>query len=152
MELNLDKELIDAIAEKVGIVIDWSIENIYPQLIEILERYRLYELIWNGFFTIFGFIFLIWGIVSTIKIFIELDKIKKNGEAHSVIETKHWYVSYYHDGTLRTPDLKHSGIITLALNGMMVVGCGTAFLACFRPFLNWLILPEIQFYNLIIGG
>ena len=52
MELNINKEFVDAIAEKFGMFIDWSAENVVPQIMEILMRYRTYELATHGGYTI----------------------------------------------------------------------------------------------------
>ena len=64
MELNINKEFVDVIAEKFGMFIDWSVENVYPQVMEILMRYRTYELATHGGYTIISIVLLLYTFFS----------------------------------------------------------------------------------------
>lgn len=64
--MNISKEIlntIDGLAERFGIVIDWSKENMYPQVADVCERFIHYKLacqwVWFALFAII----LIIGIV-----------------------------------------------------------------------------------------
>lgn len=38
-------EVLDYVSDKIGIVIDWSAENVWPQVTEFMNRYATYEII-----------------------------------------------------------------------------------------------------------
>lgn len=44
MNMEIEKA-IDKIAEKFGIVVDWSQDNIYPYIRDILQRYRTVSIV-----------------------------------------------------------------------------------------------------------
>lgn len=57
--MNISKEIlntIDGLAERFGIVIDWSKENVYPQVMDLCERFIHYKLacqwVWFALFAI----------------------------------------------------------------------------------------------------
>lgn len=57
--MNISKEIlntIDGLAERFGVVIDWSKENVYPQVVDLCERFVHYKLtcqwVWFALFTI----------------------------------------------------------------------------------------------------
>ena len=41
-------EVLDYMGEKLGIAIDWTAENVMPQVTEFIERYRVYAIVENG--------------------------------------------------------------------------------------------------------
>ena len=42
-------KVLDYLGAQIGIAIDWSSENVWPQVTDILGRYRLFELATTGF-------------------------------------------------------------------------------------------------------
>lgn len=56
------KNLIDKIAEQLGVVIDWSSQNLQPYLEDLYKRVVLYEIINSTIFLILGVIFLTIGL------------------------------------------------------------------------------------------
>ena len=47
----MSQEIINALnylGEQFGIAIDWSSENVWPHVMDILERYRLFEFTTTG--------------------------------------------------------------------------------------------------------
>src|SRR5574344_656433 len=57
--MNISKEIlntIDGLGERFGIVIDWSKENVYPQVADVCERFIHYKLacqwVWFALFAI----------------------------------------------------------------------------------------------------
>ena len=39
--------VLNYLGEQLGIAIDWTFENVWPQVMDILERYRLLEIVGN---------------------------------------------------------------------------------------------------------
>lgn len=57
-------KVLDALCDKIGIAIDWSAENITPQIVDVITRYGHY-LLANAFAWFFiGVIFLVIGVLS----------------------------------------------------------------------------------------
>lgn len=57
--MNISKEIlntIDGLGERFGVVIDWSKENVYPQVVDLCERFIHYKLacqwVWFALFAI----------------------------------------------------------------------------------------------------
>ena len=38
-------EALDYLGEKIGIAIDWTAENVYPQVLDFMARYKTYEIV-----------------------------------------------------------------------------------------------------------
>ena len=38
-------ETLDYLGEKIGIAIDWTAENVYPQVLNFMARYKTYEIV-----------------------------------------------------------------------------------------------------------
>ena len=84
--MNISKEIlntIDGLAERFGIVIDWSKENVYPQVADLCERFIHYKLacqwVWFALFAIILTIGIVFNMVMAAI-------IKVAGEAERRIE------------------------------------------------------------------
>lgn len=59
-------EVLDAIGDKLGIAIDWTSENVWPYLKEIMEKYVRYKIAKEVFFIIISLlVFTVIGIFAT---------------------------------------------------------------------------------------
>ena len=164
MEINLNKEFIDAIAEKFGMFIDWSAENVVPQVTDILMRYRMYEITRLSLITFLLFIVFSICVGVLIAARVETKRINK------ITRNENW--SYY-DGTFfeykldLTYDEEHKNykvisskicdIKTFGYVCIVIIGIILMFLIAFgfEPVFNltkWIFIPEIQFYSLIMGA
>ena len=164
MELNINKELVDAIADKFGMFIDWSAENVVPQVTDILMRYRMYEI--TRLSLIIFLLFITFSVCVGILIAARVETKRVN----KITRNENW--SYY-DGTFfeyeldlaydeehknykvissKICDIKTFGLVSAVIIGiilMCLIGFG------FDPVFNltkWIFIPEIQFYNLIMGA
>ena len=164
MELNINKELVDAIADKFGMFIDWSAENVVPQVTDILMRYRMYEI--TRLSLIIFLLFITFSVCVGILIAARVETKRVN----KITRNENW--SYY-DGTFfeyeldlaydeehknykvissKIYDIKTFGLVSAVIIGiilMCLIGFG------FDPVFNltkWIFIPEIQFYNLIMGA
>ena len=45
-------KVLDYLSAQIGIAIDWSSENVWPQVMDILGRYRLFELATTSFWIV----------------------------------------------------------------------------------------------------
>ena len=61
--------VLEYIGEKLGIAIDWTSENIWPQVMDILGRYRILQIVISGIWFAIALIALVVFICLWIKIF-----------------------------------------------------------------------------------
>lgn len=60
-------KVLDALCDKIGIAVDWSAENITPQIVDVITRYGHYLLANAVTWLAIGVIFLVCGILSVKK-------------------------------------------------------------------------------------
>lgn len=77
--MELSKEIlntIDGLADRFGLVIDWSRENVYPQVVDVMERFIHYKLACNWIWVGLGIILIMLGIWLLVPIIIEFIDLK----------------------------------------------------------------------------
>ena len=156
MELNINKEFIDGIAEKFGIFIDWSAENIVPQIMEILMRYRTYELFSRGFELAIWLFAFITGLIVLIKMIKEFDDISyedfPNGNTRfQHIDKGHFSWKTDYEGHIHLEDITIMGFVRLIYGAVATIFGGVGFTCVIGTFIKWIFIPEIMFYQLIVG-
>lgn len=156
MNISLNEEFINALAAKFGMFIDWTAENVYPQIMEILTRYRLYELTTNGIETVIGLILIITAIIFALKVFKETDNISYDdfpeGKApHQTLAKKYtrWHTNFNNE--IRFDNFKICGFITLGYSILALATGAVMFGLAIGPLIRWWFIPEIMFYQLIVG-
>lgn len=60
-------ENLNAVCDKLGIAIDWTSDNLMPQIQDLLTRYGRYLLVANVTGSIFGAILVIFGAILLVK-------------------------------------------------------------------------------------
>ena len=61
-------KLLDDLGQRFGIAIDWSSENVMPYLQDLVGRFTTYEIVTSIMWLTIGMIFLLAGIIFSIKI------------------------------------------------------------------------------------
>lgn len=156
MELNINKELIDAIAEKFGILIDWTADNVIPQIMDILIRYRNYELFSKGFGLAIWLFLFITGLIILIKMIKGFDDISyedfPNGNArYQHIDKGHFSWKTDYEGNICLADITVMGFVRLIYGISATIFGGVGFICLIGTFIKWIFIPEIMFYQLIMG-
>ena len=59
--------VLNYLGEQIGIAIDWTSENVWPQVMDILGRYRLFELITTGICLFVEIVMLVCALVISKK-------------------------------------------------------------------------------------
>ena len=133
-------KVLDYLAQQLGVVIDWSAENVWPQVMNILGRYRLLEMISSSLMIVAEIAMIIFGLVVAIKC------IKANAKIRATKEDNFWWYRGYSSNCL-------SGAgITLALTAAFF-GIRALFIvpADIGELLRWAIVPEIQYLEMLKG-
>ena len=135
----MDKELcnvIDKIAEKIGVVIDWTNENVFPFIQDIMQRYRTMSIVGNLVAII------VCAIIITICVIVVTKMIKGivNGLKNEVSSI--WFDADYDE--LSTLSIVTSVIIIIPLLVSVIVLCVAAV-----DLIGWLYVPEVKFLGVL---
>lgn len=133
MNSNQVIEILNEICNKLGIAVDWTSENILPQVKIVCEKLVKYFIIQRSIMCSFGFLFACVGIaygIFLIKQFLQCRTTKKDN---------YLFEYYTHWGTdLRSYTwLINATAIVIGLTGIILFGVGLSGL------IKWLTVPEI---------
>jgi hypothetical protein len=133
-------KVLDYLGAQIGIAIDWSSESVWPQVMDILGRYRLFELITTGIWLVIELAMLIFTALAFKSMFKNYMTFKKSGE------TNFWWFNSYGSA---------------CLTGFGVVGLAAGILCTFfglvgipnyvEELFKWAIIPEIQYLDMLKG-
>lgn len=132
--------MLNYLGEQLGIAIDWTSENVWPQVMDILGRYRLFELVSTGFW-------LIMEVVMVFCAFLTLKRVTKNYmKIKADQEDNFWWRRRYGDNEL-TGFGSALFIISLLLGVTSVITIPIDIGEMFK----WLIVPEIKYLEMLKG-
>lgn len=137
----MDKELcnvIDKIAEKIGIAIDWSSENVMPYIQDVMQRYRTMSIVENIISM------TVCAIIITICIIIAVKMIKGiiNGSQNEVSSI--WFNADY--DLVSTFSIVTGSIIAILLLISVIVLCFAT-----GELIRWIYVPEVKFLEMLKG-
>ena len=132
--------VLNYLGEQLGIAIDWSSENIWPQIMDILGRYRLMEIVYSCLWIIIQSAFIVYALVVFVKCFKASVKIKVTKQ-----DNFWWYSAYSANW------MSNAGAVLLIIAGIF----GLTSL-CILPIevgdlLRWIIVPEIEYLEMLKG-
>lgn len=137
----MDEELcniIDKIAEKIGIAIDWSSENVMPYIQDIMQRYRTMNIVNNIIVT------TVCAIIITICVIVAV-KITKgiiNGLQNT--ESSIWFDADF--DMVSTFSIATGTIIAFSFVISVIVLCGAT-----GELMGWLYVPEVKLLEALKG-
>ena len=115
--------MLNYLSEQLGIVIDWTAENVWSQVMDILSRYRLLEIINNCLLVIGEIGMVIFAIIV----------FTKSAKGYSTI----WGTGF---GMALMIAAGFLGIISLISVPMEIIDT-----------LKWIIIPEIKYLEILKG-
>ena len=130
--------VLNHLGEQIGTAIDWSSENVWPQVMDILGRYRLFELVTTGIWLVTELAMLIFATLAFKSMFKNYMTFKKSGETNFW-----WFYSY------GSACLTGFGIIGLAVGLLCAVFGLVGVPIDLKEFLKWAIIPEIQYLEML---
>lgn len=137
----MDKELcnvIDKIAEKIGIVIDWSSKNVMPYIQDIMQRYRTKSIVENIIaMTVCAIIITICTIIA-----VKMIKCIINGLQNT--ESSIWFDADYDAVSIFS--MMASIIIAISFLISVIVLCGAIW-----ELVGWFYVPEVKFLEVLKG-
>lgn len=134
-------KVIDHLAAKIGVVIDWAADNIYPQLLDVAARYRACEIIISVLIVL---LCVGWGVFVYIALKGWVLPARKRCVESE--EDNFWFWNCAGD-----IELNIAGLIIFAV----AIGISlAAIILCIKnigELTRWALIPEVQFYKLISG-
>jgi hypothetical protein len=125
-------EIFEYIGEKLGIAIDWTAENVMPQVTEFMGRYQAYKIATNVALFVVGLVIIFICKLWAQKMWSDV----KNANKNSI-----WYDSYCDEGILLTL----AGIVVVILIVVSAVSCVISIF----DIIEWAFVPEVKFFEVI---
>ena len=132
--------VLNYLGEQLGVAIDWTSENVWPQVMDILERYRLFEIISASLWLLAEIIMLVIAIVIFKKIIENLMQIKQTNKDNF------WWISGY-----RSIDMTGFGTTLFVVGILLVVFSVIGIPVDIGLLLKWIIVPEIKYMEMLKG-
>lgn len=132
------KDIFNMLCEKIGVVIDWTQDNIIPYLTELFGRFVTYKITTNAIGSVIFFGMLIFGIVGAIYLLKDCNKSKNTRE-----NTTFWEYYYCSGG----PTLAGGAMIVAVVICFFIGILGTPIFI--SELLKWIIVPEFQLVEMI---
>lgn len=132
-------EVLDYLGEKIGLAIDWTAENVYPQVIEFMGRYRTYEIV----------IDIIWILIALgccfgMYLYIKKIVIPAKIRCKETREENLWFECWAGSASCNV----FGTFLTILLGCITFAAVITMFLFI-EDLAKWIVIPEMQFYELI---
>ena len=137
----MDKELcnvIDKIAEKIGIAIDWSSENVMPYIQDVMQRYRTKSIVENVIIMAVSSIIITICVIGAVKITQGIT----NGSQNMVSSI--WFDADYDAVSIFS--MMTSIIIAISFLISVIMLCGAT-----GKLMGWLYVPEVEFLGVLKG-
>ena len=129
--------VLEYIGGKLGIAFDWTSENIWPQVLDILGRYRILQIVISGIWVAVALIVLVVFICLWIKIFKAFLTCANNKKDNL------WWTHY--GNHIDCTGFSFTAIILTAIALFLIIPT-----LIIEPgeILKWVFIPEIQFLEL----
>lgn len=134
MNSNQVIEILNEICNKLGIAVDWTSENILPQVKIVCEKLVKYFIVQESIMCSFGFLFACVGIVYGIFLIKQFLQCRATKKGNYLFE----YDEFGESADLRSYTwLINATAIVMGLTGIILFGIGLSGL------IKWLTVPEI---------
>ena len=137
----MDEELcnvIDKIAEKIGVAIDWSSENVMPYIQDIMQRYRTMNIVNNIIVTTVCAIIITICAIGAVKITKGIINGLQNTESSIWFDADFDMVSTF-------------SIATYIIIAILFLISGIVLCDAIGELMGWLYVPEVKFLEVLKG-
>lgn len=132
--------VLNCLGEKLGIAIDWTSENVWPQVMDILGRYRMFELVNTGFWLIMEVIIVFGAFLILKRMAKDYMKIKADQEDNF------WWQRCCGDN-----ELTYFGLALFIISLLLSVICIISIPIDINEMFEWFIVPEIKYLEMLKG-
>lgn len=132
-------KVLNYIGEKLSVAIDWTAENVWPQVMDILERFRILKITSNCLWLVI----LIVAAIILIKLWTNCIKAHKTCIDNGC--SNFWWAYVRRSGSA---DMEGTfGLIMLSVFGGIPVAIGIP--CVISNILRWLLVPEIKYLEML---
>lgn len=136
-------EVLNYLGEKIGLFIDWTAENIYPQVVDFMGRYRAYAILVDAIWILIG-LGCCFGFCLYIKKAVMPARVKCLEEGRD----NFWYEYNCYLKSSWTNANDGGTILTIVL-GVITTVMFVGLCVNLSDIIKWIIVPESQFYETI---
>lgn len=115
-------EIMEYISNKLGIVIDWTAENVYPYAVDLVNRFAMVNIVNHSIHLVIALM------IFLLSIWVVKNCVSKTGRFYS-------------------EDLDEYNLLVAIIPGMFAVISFFVTLGEIETVINWIILPEMQIFN-----
>lgn len=133
-------KVLDYLAQQLGVAIDWSAENVWPQVMNILGRYRLLEMISSGLMIVAEIAMIVFGLIIITKC------IKASAKIRVTKEDNFWWYRGY-----SSTWMSGAGVTLVIVAAFFGIGALCMIPVDIGDLLRWAIVPEIQYLEMLKG-
>lgn len=153
------KEAIELLCDKLGMAVDWTAQNVWPQVMEVLQRYRTYSIVDDVIGIIICLAFVGVFIYVNKRVFEDRKTLIDNRgiirkETHNRVpedqRTKRfttvwwdWYDSY------SEAEPAGASIVLWVAGGILAVIAIVLLLIDVENLIKWIFIPEVQWLDII---
>lgn len=136
-------EVLDYLGEKIGLAIDWSANNVYPQVMEFLTRYRTYEIVTDALCLIACLVFIFF-----FGRFISKTLLPDYNQCISEKKTTKFFTWHSYLGNA---EMSIGMVFAVVFGGIIFIVAVVGTCCAVADIVKWIFIPEYQFYNAITG-
>lgn len=133
-------EVLDYLGEKIGLAIDWTAENVYPQVIEFMGRYRTYEIV-----TDIIWILIALGCCFGMYLYVKKIVIPAKIRCNETREDNLWFECWSGSGI----SCNIGGTMLTVFLGCIAFAAVITMFVLIEDLVKWIVIPEMQFYEVI---
>lgn len=115
-------EVLDYMGQKLGIAIDWTADNVMPQVMDFLARYRVYGIASSS----------AWLLVCLVTIFASVYILKVIVKQRKEKDGIFWYEDEFM-------------VIVAVVSVLALVVCTVFIIANIFSIITWIVIPEMKF-------
>ena len=135
-------ETLDYLGEKIGIAIDWTAENVYPQVLDFMARYKTYEIV-----TDIIWILIALGCCFGMYLYTKKIIIPAKIRCDETKEDNLWFECW-----LGKTSCNIGGTILTVLLGCITFVAVIMMFVLIDELIKWIVIPEAQFYDMLKGA
>ncbi len=140
-------EVLDHICEKLGIAIDWTSQNIMPQVTDVLHRYTNYNITISAIWLCVCMAVLFVAFIVYKRLITDYFKLKNDKKSSLFYNYNHYSLLAFNDEI----ELNGIGITVLVISmfGTILGMVGLVF--NISDLLSWIFVPEINIVKMLQG-
>ena len=133
-------KVLDYICGKLGLAIDWTAENVWPQVIDIFSRYRIYEIVLNSIVVVLSF-------CGFIAFYVVCKKIVNSYKICVREQSDNFWWDYRKYGV----SLSFNSVFPVIIFCFVLIFSTISICECTNSLMQWTFVPEIKILEMLKG-